>query len=113
KADPRTSPVDLWGRLTPPPLPHGVLPSVIENFAREQGTTMGVDPAGLAVAALVVCAAAVPDSIRLRVKLHSDWTEATRLWVALRSEEHTSELQSLTNLVCRLLLEKKKQNHVH
>src|SRR5438093_5882560 len=26
-----------------------------------------------------------------------------------RSEEHTSELQSLTNLVCRLLLEKKKQ----
>src|SRR5258706_2813716 len=27
---------------------------------------------------------------------------------ALRSEEHTSELQSLTNLVCRLLLEKEK-----
>src|SRR5258706_3644625 len=31
---------------------------------------------------------------------------------AKRSEEHTSELQSLTNLVCRLLLEKKKKkNH--
>ena len=33
-------------------------------------------------------------------------------WAAVhkrpRSEEHTSELQSLTNLVCRLLLEKKK-----
>src|SRR5437016_1850131 len=28
--------------------------------------------------------------------------------IASRSEEHTSELQSLTNLVCRLLLEKKK-----
>src|SRR5438093_10115350 len=28
-----------------------------------------------------------------------------------RSEEHTSELQSLTNLVCRLLLEKKKKQH--
>src|SRR5258706_11612334 len=28
--------------------------------------------------------------------------------LAVRSEEHTSELQSLTNLVCRLLLEKKK-----
>src|SRR2546430_9130715 len=28
----------------------------------------------------------------------------------LRSEEHTSELQSQSNLVCRLLLEKKKQN---
>src|SRR5688572_30901505 len=33
-----------------------------------------------------------------------------------RSEEHTSELQSQSNLVCRLLLEKKKQNfttHFH
>src|SRR5437016_10616072 len=30
--------------------------------------------------------------------------------VLVRSEEHTSELQSLTNLVCRLLLEKKKKN---
>ena len=31
--------------------------------------------------------------------------------VILRSEEHTSELQSLVNLVCRLLLEKKKKNN--
>src|SRR5258706_6412402 len=29
--------------------------------------------------------------------------------VEQRSEEHTSELQSLTNIVCRLLLEKKKK----
>src|SRR2546427_8223941 len=29
--------------------------------------------------------------------------------IALRSEEHTSELQSQSNLVCRLLLEKKKK----
>src|ERR1019366_10595255 len=29
----------------------------------------------------------------------------------VRSEEHTSELQSLTNLVCRLLLEKKKHKN--
>src|SRR2546430_8598162 len=30
---------------------------------------------------------------------------------AIRSEEHTSELQSQSNLVCRLLLEKKKQDY--
>src|SRR2546430_16863101 len=30
----------------------------------------------------------------------------------LRSEEHTSELQSQSNLVCRLLLEKKKKQYV-
>src|SRR2546430_12808929 len=38
-------------------------------------------------------------------------------WILLerigrRSEEHTSELQSQSNLVCRLLLEKKKNKHV-
>src|SRR2546430_7303518 len=32
---------------------------------------------------------------------------------AKRSEEHTSELQSQSNLVCRLLLEKKKKNKTH
>src|SRR5262249_61087566 len=31
-------------------------------------------------------------------------------WLRSRSEEHTSELQSLTNLVCRLLLEKKNKH---
>src|SRR2546430_7619196 len=35
-------------------------------------------------------------------------TEFTIKWG--RSEEHTSELQSQSNLVCRLLLEKKKKN---
>src|SRR5438046_6163719 len=45
---------------------------------------------------------------------HYPREELCRLYVGhcgadgIRSEEHTSELQSLTNLVCRLLLEKKK-----
>src|SRR5688500_19336530 len=34
-----------------------------------------------------------------------------RLMQTTRSEEHTSELQSPCNLVCRLLLEKKKQQY--
>src|SRR5687767_15629812 len=34
----------------------------------------------------------------------------TKLAAAVRSEEHTSELQSLAYLVCRLLLEKKKKH---
>src|SRR5205823_13651853 len=36
--------------------------------------------------------------------------EAVHVVHARRSEEHTSELQSLAYLVCRLLLEKKKEN---
>src|SRR2546430_12002672 len=34
------------------------------------------------------------------------------VWIVPRSEEHTSELQSQSNLVCRLLLEKKKHRVV-
>src|SRR5687767_15481720 len=39
-----------------------------------------------------------------------DQSTCLKLLVGLRSEEHTSELQSLAYLVCRLLLEKKKNN---
>src|SRR6266853_3358086 len=49
-------------------------------------------------------------------KRKADWAAADhqylcfhRPYSALRSEEHTSELQSQSNLVCRLLLEKKKK----
>src|ERR1019366_10812407 len=42
-----------------------------------------------------------------------EWVEADRqFYLVIRSEEHTSELQSLTNLVCRLLLENKKKKHI-
>src|SRR5690348_18199996 len=39
------------------------------------------------------------------------WTGRLGAPVARRSEEHTSELQSPVHLVCRLLLEKKNNNH--
>src|SRR5260370_15747727 len=38
------------------------------------------------------------------------WAPAALRYAKTRSEEHTSELQSHLNLVCRLLLEKKKSN---
>src|SRR5256885_12547957 len=41
------------------------------------------------------------------------WNAKVRAWPCGRSEEHTSELQSPCNLVCRLLLEKKKKNYTH
>src|SRR5438046_6528224 len=42
------------------------------------------------------------------VSLSRNFGHQAAIFAGLRSEEHTSELQSLTNLVCRLLLEKKK-----
>src|SRR2546430_12688133 len=49
--------------------------------------------------------------------VHSHGPRRSLPSIQLRSEEHTSELQSQSNLVCRLLLEKKKkynrQYHYH
>src|SRR5437016_6599630 len=69
--------------------------------------------AGLRAGVPLVAAGAAHMHVRRRKKLQDALT-AVRLRTPLaqcgRSEEHTSELQSLTNLVCRLLLEKKKKN---
>src|SRR5262245_63747450 len=46
-------------------------------------------------------------------RLHGpDWKLRRRIRRLCRSEEHTSELQSLRHLVCRLLLEKKKKKQI-
>src|SRR5438093_1325366 len=50
----------------------------------------------------------MPDGYQISPHFHPATEHVTVVSGALRSEEHTSELQSLTNLVCRLLLEKKK-----
>lgn len=76
-------PVDPWAQRKHPSLPIGLLPKIIEEYAVSQAEIMGVDAGGIAAAALAVCAAAIPDTITLRVKRHDDWEESPRLWVAL------------------------------
>src|SRR5690606_39330117 len=66
-----------------------------------------------------VKAAGPPETIVGNIPTQRHWTrdlvvsaDGKRLFLAVgRSEEHTSELQSRENLVCRLLLEK-KNNHI-
>src|SRR5690606_39448892 len=53
-------------------------------------------------------AADLPNAYELVARLRRPWLRRDpRTGAAVRSEEHTSELQSRENLVCRLLLEKK------
>src|SRR5687767_15632621 len=49
------------------------------------------------------------NSIGADIPISINLINTTGLGVTARSEEHTSELQSLAYLVCRLLLEKKKK----
>lgn len=80
----QNGPVDLWARRQHPKLPPDLLPDVIADFAHVQADTMGADPAGLAMAALAVCGAAIPDGIEIQPKQHDrSWTESARIWVAL------------------------------
>jgi len=95
-----SDPVDLWAKFDPPTLPRGFLPDVIERFAYDQGMTMGADMAGIAVGALVVCAAAIPDKIQLQVKRHNrGWRESARLWGALVGPVSTKKSPIMSSVV--------------
>src|SRR2546427_2984885 len=85
----RISPVDRLGRSISPLVVHAA--EQIGRRAIQHAENMTIDPA-VAASLLEEAAAAVSRAIERK-----------------RSEEHTSELQSQSNLVCRLLLEKKKK----
>src|SRR5438445_2841646 len=57
------------------------------------------------------CALRVGHALGARWVTNGRLTKTSNLVWLLRSEEHTSELQSRQYLVCRLLLEKKKHDH--
>src|SRR2546430_11910988 len=52
-------------------------------------------------------------SYRMAPRLYTSAAVVTARALRARSEEHTSELQSQSNIVCRLLLEKKKKHDHH
>ena len=90
--DSEPDPVDLWGKYGPPELPLGLLPSLIEEFALAQSKLTGADASGFAMASLTVCAAAMDDCNKLRVKRHDqNWTEAARLWVGIVGDPSTKK----------------------
>src|SRR5690242_21365382 len=97
-------------------------PRVLHSFPtrrssdlREAGRAGGTAPAVLNAANEVAVGAFLAGGIRFTdipaVVEHALDRVPIETVRALRSEEHTSELQSHVNLVCRLLLEKKKKRH--
>src|SRR5699024_11836165 len=64
---------------------------------------------GLLIFAMSGAELAAPYVVQMRDPKH-EFPKAMWLLAIMRSEEHTSELQSRFDLVCRLLLEKKNDN---
>src|SRR5690606_39386555 len=91
-----------------------VLPVTIFMYRLQQGAaepTLVFVPILLATAASSfagLLAVAWMQRLRVRDPVVLAWLGGIALALGSRSEEHTSELQSRENLVCRLLLEKKK-----
>ena len=104
--DPWPEPVDPFGDFVAPPLPRGVLPKAIEDFAFVEAELMGVDPAGIAIPALASCASVISDLIKIQVKIHDkNWIEAARLWVmavGMPSAKKTPAISAATSPVKRL-----------
>src|SRR5436309_12017288 len=92
------------------PLPTSTLFPYTTLFRSQMDTLIAFTPACEQRAAAVPNSTAVELSKRLKSYDGAlrDFRLAIGLPVKERSEEHTSELQSRENLVCRLLLEKKK-----
>lgn len=77
-------PIDLFAEFPVPPLQPDMLPKTIADYAFDSGEMIGVDPAMIAIPALVACAAALHDDVRLQPKRYeTGWTESARLWCAV------------------------------
>lgn len=95
-------PVDLWAAPSPPSLPRGLLPPIIERFAFESASQMGTDPAGFAISALAACSAVIRDAIKIKPKQHEPWTESARIWVMLIGTPSTRKSPMISRTVSRI-----------
>ena len=83
-------PRDLWDTFrSPPPLPPGLLPPIIEKTANAYARLQGSDPAGFAMGALMACAAVIPNRIRIQPKRHDTWTQPPIFWFAMVGSSST------------------------
>lgn len=77
-------PLNIFAEFPAPPIRHDMLPAVIANYAEECGELIGVDPAMVAIPALVACASALHDDVKIQPKrFETGWTESARLWCAV------------------------------
>src|SRR5256886_9902897 len=88
--------------------PAATLAWAVETFPRKVALTVSFGGGGVVLAHLISRIDRSVPVIFLDTRFHYRETYEFKRRFAKRSEEHTSELQSQSNIVCRLLLEKKK-----
>src|SRR5262249_60701883 len=117
--------VDISGTVRSSYTPQLVMEGIIDDFETLRPALAKLAETAPALPlSLVRLRAPLPRPHKILCALANYWEHAQRAprplnmvtknpdaVIGPRSEEHTSELQSLTNLVCRLLLEKKNSTH--
>src|SRR5258705_8449591 len=87
---------------------HDALPISVVNLAAQAGVRYSLINPDAYVDSNIVGFLNVLEGCRHHDVKHLVYASSSSVYGGNRSEEHTSELQSLTHLVCRLLLEKKE-----
>ena len=96
-------PIDIFAEIPVPPIKREMLPDVIANYAFDNGELIGVEPAMIAIPALVACASALHDGIQLQVKRHEEgWRESARLWCAVVGNPSIKKSPSIKRATSRL-----------
>ena len=79
---PASIPSNSFVAAITPELPRGALPELIEKVSFAESAHMGVDPGVMAMSILTMCAASIPDQLRLKVKraVTDRWYQSAGLW---------------------------------
>lgn len=81
--DDDNDPIDIWARNEPPEIKEELVPPIIWRAAKQASELSGADVGGFVMAMLAVLGAALPDTVRVKVKRSEEWRESARPWVVL------------------------------
>lgn len=78
------APLNIFAEFPAPPIARDMLPRAVADYAFDCGELIGVTPSMVAIPALVACASALHDDVKIQPKRHeTGWTESARLWCAI------------------------------
>lgn len=76
------------------------VPRTIASLALSEGERLGVDPIGIAAAAIGVCSGVLSDSWKVRLKFNDHgWRESPRLWVCLLADSGSKKSEQIRSAV--------------
>lgn len=101
--DNHPEPLDIFAEFPAPPIDPGMLPDAIADYAVDCGQLIGVDPALVAMPALVACASALHDDVKIQPKRHeTGWRESARLWCAVVGQPSVRKTPAIMRGTSRL-----------